>query len=109
MSDSASLSDELREFIRSSNWTSAKTMPKWPHEYIVRGRVDERLFVELVCHIRQNGYEGSFYQKRITYFDDCGMVYWTMGSPISETTIVNRCKKDDSYEYRRLNNTLPAS
>ena len=109
MSESTPLPDELREFIRSSNWTFAKTMPKWPHEYIVRGHVDERLFVELVCYIRQHGYEGTFYQKSITYFDDGGMVYWTMGSPISETTIVNRCKKEDSYEYRRLNSTLPAS
>ncbi len=88
-------------------WTFAKTMPKWPHEYIVRDRVDESRFVELVCHIRQNGYEGTFYQKSITYFDDDGMVYWTMGSLISETTIINRCRKEDSYEYRRDHNTLP--
>ena len=99
----------LNAFVSGANWTFAKTMPKWPHEYIVRDRVDESLFVELVCHIRQNGYEGTFYQKSITYFDDDGMVYWTMGSPISETTIINRCRKEDSYEYLRLNNTLPAS
>ena len=108
MNSSASLSDELREFVRSSTWTFAKTMPKWPHEYIVRDRVDETLFVQLVCHIREHGYQGAFYQKSITYFDHDGMVYWTMGSPVSETTIINRCKKEDSYEYRLLNNTLPA-
>jgi hypothetical protein len=45
----------------------------------------------------------------ITYFDEGGMIYWTMGAPIAETTIINRCKKEHSYEYRRLNNTLPAS
>ncbi len=82
-------------------------MPKWPHEYIVRGRVDERLFVQLVCHIREHGYQGTFYRKSITYFDEDGMVYWTMGAPISETIIVNRCRQEDSYEYRLLNNTLP--
>lgn len=108
MSDTSALPDELREFIRSSTWTFAKTMPKWPHEYIVRGRVDETLFVQLVCHIRKHGYQGTFYRKSITYCDHDGMVYWTMGAPISETIIINRCKKEDSYEYRRLNNTLPA-
>lgn len=82
-------------------------MPEWPHEYIVRSRVDEQQFVNFVCFIRQHGYEGEFYRKRITYFDDGGRVYWTMGSPISETTIINRCHKEDSYEYRRLHGTLP--
>ncbi len=108
MSSSVCLPDKLQVFIRSCTWTFAKTMPQWPHDYIVRGRCDEKLFVELVRHIRQYGYEGTFYQKIITYFDHDGMVYWTMGSPISETTIINRCKKEDSYEHRRDHNMLPA-
>ena len=108
MSDSVCLPNELREFINSCSWTFAKTMPKWPHEYIVRGQVDESLFLRLVHHIRQHGYEGNFYRRKITYFDHDGMVYWTMRSPISETIIINRCKKGDSYAYRLLNNTLPA-
>lgn len=101
------LPNPLREFIGSVRWTFAKTMPDWPHEYIVRGRVDENLFVQLVVHIRANGYVGKFYRKRMTYFDEGGMTYWTMGSPIEETTIINRCNKDDSYESRLLNRTLP--
>ena len=100
--------DALRGFIDSSQWTFAKTMPEWPHEYIVRERVDVALFVRLVRHIRTNGYEGKFYRKRITYFDDGGMVYWTMGEPLEETIILNRCWKADSFEYRLLKGTLPA-
>jgi hypothetical protein len=49
------LTDELKQFINTQNWTFAKTMPTWPHEYIVRERVDEKLFVSLVEHIRQFG------------------------------------------------------
>jgi len=79
----------------------------WPHEYIVRERVDEGLFVQLVGHIRAHGYEGSFFKKRITYFDDSGLVYWTMGSPIEETIIINRCKKESTYEQRLRDGTLP--
>ena len=37
------------------------------------------------------------------------MVYWTMGAPLQETIIINRCMKEDSYEYRLLKGTLPAS
>jgi hypothetical protein len=82
-------------------------MPEWPHEYIVRGRVDNALFDRLVCHIREYGYEAKFYRKSITYYDDRGMVYWTMGAPLNETIVVNRCKKEQSYEYRLLKGTLP--
>ena len=107
MSSSIALSDALREFIDSSQWTFAKTMPEWPHEYIVRERVDENLFVQLVRHIRASGYEGKFYRKSITYYDDDGLVYWTMGAPLEETTIINRCRKENTYGYRLLNGTLP--
>lgn len=108
MSSPTSFPDVLREFIASSIWTFAKTYAKtWPHEYIVRERVDESLFLSLVQHIRTYGYKGNFYRKPITYFDEAGMVYWTMGEPIDDTTIVNRCKKEDSYESRLKNGTLP--
>jgi hypothetical protein len=107
MSDSVPLPGALREFIASSKWTFAKTMPEWPHEYIVRELVDENLFVQLVRHIRANGYEGKFYRKSITYFDEGGMVYWTMGASLGETIIINRCRKEDSYEYRLLKGALP--
>ena len=109
MHSSIGLPDALRQFIDSSQWTFAKTMPEWPHEYIVRGRVDEDLFVRLVRHIRANGYERNFYQKSITYYDDSGLVYWTMGEPLEETIIINRCRKENSFEYRLLKNTLPES
>ena len=99
--------EELKAFVDEQTWTFAKTMPKWPHEYIVRERVDEDLFVQLVQHIREYGYEGRFYSRKITYFDEDGMVYWTMGRPIKETTIVNRCRKEGTYEYRLKNGTLP--
>jgi len=109
MSDCVALPDVLREFIGSSKWTFAKTMPEWPHEYILRERVDENLFVQLVLHIRAHGYQGKFYQQSYTYFDDGGMAYWTMGESPEETTIINRCRKENLYEYRLLNGTLPES
>jgi hypothetical protein len=94
---------DLRVFVESAEWTFAKTMPEWPHEYIVRERVDEEFFVTLVQHIREYGYEGKFYSKTMTYYDEYDTVYWTMGAPLDETIIVNRCKKEDSYESRLRN------
>lgn len=100
--------EKIKNFIKDSNWIFAKTYAKtWPHEYIVRDRVDENLFVETVKHIRENGYIGKFYKMNITYYDEDGMVYWTMGDPIETTTIINRCTKEQSYEYRLSNNDLP--
>jgi hypothetical protein len=102
-----SLPEELAIFISTENWTYAKTMPKWPHEYLVRQKVDEPLFVKLATFIRNHGYEGKFYSKPITYYDYDGKVYWTMGAPIEETTIINRCRKEDSFESRQNSGTLP--
>jgi hypothetical protein len=107
MNGAPALPDDLSDFVASTKWTFAKTMPKWPHEYIVRERVDEEPFLQLVLHIRANGYLGKFYRKDITYFDEAGMVYWTMGAPVEETIIINRCKKENTYECRLQNGTLP--
>ncbi len=101
------LNDQLCNFIATEKWTFAKTMPEWAHEYIVRERVDENLFVELVLHIRKYGYEGRFYSKVIIYFEQDGYTYWTMGAPIEETIIINRTQIENSYEQRLKNGTLP--
>jgi hypothetical protein len=69
-------------------------MPKWPHEYLVRD-------------IRSYGYEGRFYRKPITCYEEDGLVHWTMEAPIDETTIINRCKREDTYEHRLKSGTLP--
>ena len=103
-----SFSAELRRFVDEVQWTFAKTMPEWPHEYIVRARVDEALFERTVKHIRANGYKGRFYWKPIAYYDEGGRVYWTMGAPLQETIIINRCSTEDSFEVRFANGTLPA-
>ena len=101
------LPEKLRYFVRGQKWTFAKTMPQWPHEYIVRERVDENFFEELVRHIRANGFEAPFYDEKYIYYEEDGMLYWTMGAPVNETTIINRCKKEILYECRVKNGTLP--
>jgi hypothetical protein len=107
MTEAVALPAALREFVASVKWTFAKTMPQWPHEYIVRDRIDQNLFEKLVRHIRRNGFEGAFYQETFIYFEEDELLYWTMGNAINETTIINRCRKESSYECRLRNGTLP--
>ena len=82
-------------------------MPEWPHKYIVRDRVDEELFERLVLHIRRRGVEGRFYETTNTYYEEAGLVYWTMGAPLHATIIVNRCRSEDTYESRLARGALP--
>jgi len=110
------LPDELKAFIAKVDWTYAKTYAAtWPHHYIAKRKVDPVLFIKLVEHIREYGYQGSFYKTKITYFEEDGLVYWTMVPPrddpgwypAEEETIINRCPKENTYEYRLKNGTLP--
>jgi len=101
-------SEELKDFIKNSKWIYAKTYAAtWPHDYILRDRVDEDLFIQMVKHIRRFGYKGPFYKKKYTYFEEDGYVYWIMGAPIEETTGINRYTKENTYEYRLKMGTLP--
>lgn len=99
--------EELRNFVREVKWTFAKTMSEWPHEYVVRERVDPNLFQQLAQHVRANGHEEAFYQETFIYFEEDGMLYWTMDALVSETTIINRCRKETSYKCRLKKGTLP--
>ncbi|MGA2586841.1 MAG: hypothetical protein ABSF88_07450 [Candidatus Aminicenantales bacterium] len=108
--------DELRAFVENVDWIYAKTYAAtWPHHYIVKDRVDHILFSKLVEHIRKFGYQGWFYKTKITYFEEDDLVYWTMVPPrddpgwypVEEENIINRCPKENTYEYRLKNGTLP--
>lgn len=99
---------ELREVIDSVKWTYARTMPTWPHEYTLRKRVKNDLLFNKICiHIKHYGYYGRFYKYRRIYFEEDGLIYWTMGWPVAETEVINRAKIENSYDYRLAHGTLP--
>lgn len=96
------LTATLRRFIEDSKWTFAKTYaPRWPHEYIVQERVDNRLFLQLARYIDSRGYEAYFYDTMQTYLDYDGHTYWHMGN------IINRCLEADTYHRREKDGRLP--
>jgi hypothetical protein len=110
MNSTANLfSDDLRRFIGIEHWKFATTLPDWPHEYLVRERVDRRMFERVVTHIRSNGYEGRFYEREIRYYEEEELLYWTIGAPVEQTVIINRCRKEESLEARTASRHVPVN
>lgn len=88
----------VMEFIQTSQWRFAKTMPHIPHEYVVREwRPDQdSVFEQFVMLIRERGYDAQFGKTTYRYLDIDGWKYWTMGEPLNETTLINRAKAQSS-------------
>jgi len=90
--------EEIAWFIATHEWKFAKTMAYIPHAYTLRERAaDEPMFERFVIHIRVHGYDGQFYSKTYRYFDFGPYQYWTMGSPLEQTKLINRAL---TKEYR---------
>jgi hypothetical protein len=97
--------DGARAYIAMVRWQFAKTMPQWPHEYIVRAwRPDhEWEFFEFVALIRRDGVVKSWPRDSArpryhhTYLDLDGWEYWSMGAPVPETTVINRALLTQSH------------
>jgi hypothetical protein len=98
--------DDARAYIAGVRWQFAKTMPKWPHEYTVRKwRPDlERQFVDFVELSRRAGVvepwprDAAVPRYRLAYLELDGWEYWTMGAPVSETTVINRARLEGEPE-----------
>jgi hypothetical protein len=92
--------NDARAYIAKVRRQFAKTMPQWPHEYTVRTwRPDlEREFVEFAMLIRRAGVVKAWPRDAArpryhhAYFELDGWDYWTMGSPVPETTVINRAR-----------------
>ncbi|MGP8160103.1 MAG: hypothetical protein ACLQGJ_02595 [Candidatus Dormibacteria bacterium] len=94
--------NDTRAYIGKVRWQFARTMPQWPHEYTVREwRLDLELdFLEFAALIRREGTvkpwprEADRPRYHHTYLELDGWEYWTMGAPLSETTVINRARVD---------------
>ncbi len=96
--------EDLNEFIRNSGWIFAKTYADtWPHEYIVKEKVDSLLFEKFADYIENYGYWGHFYNTKQKYMDLDDFTYWHMDN------IINRCDKKETYEVRRREGRLPST
>jgi hypothetical protein len=48
-------------------------------------------------HVRRHGYRKVYGRATYTYLDIDGWQYWTMGSPLSETILINRARLSGEY------------
>ena len=94
-----------RDFIRRHRWQEAVTYRETaPHEYTVRkwlpdeGGSDD--FDQFVTLIRRFGYADFYYQVRHLYWAVDEFKYWTMGWPVSETTVINRARVDAAEPWK---------
>jgi 16S rRNA C967 or C1407 C5-methylase (RsmB/RsmF family) len=81
---------QFAEFVSDHVWHFARTMPHNPHEYTLRRNASKIDFDATVRYIREHGvleqYRGFPYKT--LYFAE--HKYWTMGSPLHETILINR-------------------
>lgn len=85
---------DIAAFIEANEWKFAKTMARIPHAYCLKEKcTDPEMFERFVMHIRKHGYVGKFFTKTFVYFDVGQHQYWTMGSPLHETILINRAAR----------------
>lgn len=84
---------EVAEALLAQTYVFAKTMPRFPHHYVVRKNWKHHIsFDAVVQHIRDHGYPGRWGGQDYVYFHLNGLRYWTMGAPVDETIILNRAE-----------------
>ena len=90
----------LRRFIASRKWQFARTMPENPHEYTVRkwkpSAFEQARFDRFVKLLVTEGWRGKFGKRWWPYIDVDGYSYWTFGSPLENTTLINRKRIEDT-------------
>lgn len=84
---------EIERFIAKNQWTFARSMPRQPHEYLLRKKAtEEKLFVLFVLYIREFGYDQKYGSMNIRYADFGSCRYWTMGDLLEGTILINRAR-----------------
>ena len=102
--------DAVEKFIAEVKWRFAKTMPQWPHWYVMEdwnpGREAE--FGELVRRIFEEGRDEQWgtgkWERTVRYYYAGNYKYWVMDPTIEETDLINRARIDgkgpaDGFEY----------
>ena len=87
--------EDFRLYVASVHWKTAWLYQKFaPHEYTVSDWNKQRRpwFEHIVIGIRKYGYKEKFGKTTYIYFDLDGKKYLTMGSPTTETTLINRTR-----------------
>jgi hypothetical protein len=85
--------EEAKEFVDSHEWTFAKSMPKIPHWYILREKVDDTDgFDNLIATINKLGYKKKFWKAEYIYLHLGDYKYWSVAEDSGFVRVINRAK-----------------
>ena len=83
--------EELQEQLEKCFWKYARTLGHNPHHYTLRNTwKTSDLFSEAVIALRENSRNELFYKTTYQMCYIGNFKYWTMGSPIEETILINK-------------------
>ena len=100
--------EEFAAFVTKGRFRFAKTMADIPHAYTLRQWNEDDEFNAAVQFIRDHGYEQKFFSKTFVYYDVGPHQYWTMGSPVPDTKLINRAVRPGEQTDQPLSTEEPA-
>jgi len=97
-------------FVEKAEWIFAKSVPNWPHFYIVEENLpDQAAFRSAKTFVRESGYVGKFFDMDVFYFDADGWTYWAspLTKPPESQYMLNKCKTEYAYQSCARSGELP--
>jgi hypothetical protein len=89
--------EDVERWVQTVFFSFARTMASNPHQYAARKRCDDAMFERIARYVQENGYPQRYggHDYSVLDVDLHGEPHfvWTMGSPPSETVVLN-CKPD---------------
>lgn len=102
--------EEFSGFVDQVSWRFAKSVPNWPHFYIVERELKDQAAIRAAkSFIRDAGRDGRFYDSEVRYYDSGGWTYWAspLSEPLESQHMLNRCKTEFTYESLAESGMLP--
>lgn len=102
--------EDFQDFISRVDWVFAKSIPNWPHFYIVEEELDNsEAYAAARTFIRDHGYDGHFFDLEVRYYDLGEWTYWSspLAKPFEEQYMINRCRKEYTWDSLSKAGKLP--
>lgn len=97
--------EQFMAFVAANEWIYARTMPRWPHEYVMRHSARSATdFDEAARFIHEAGSHVRLGPKFQDYLDVEGWCYWAMGDPGGPDDIINRTRPETRAKFHAMVN-----
>jgi hypothetical protein len=103
--------EQFLKFVDQVDWRFAKSVPNWPHFYIVEEELaDQTAFQAAKQFVKEFGYDGKFFDINVRYFEADGWTYWAspLAKPFESQYMLNRCKTEYTYDSLAKAGKLPS-